>query len=115
MTMYGIRYFFGRSKARRAMKATAGLLGIAMLGYVAITLVEHTLPLLNASSGFAVESRMASQQPATAMANAPRTSGVATPSVPAMPSAASAAPEVAYFPRGYVNRATTVEEQSPTF
>ena len=115
MTMHEMHYFFGRSNVRRAVSTTLGLLGIAVLGYVAITFVEHTLPSINLSSGFAVESQMASPEPAVGIADTPATSGVATASVPAAPPATSGTPEVGYFPKRYVNQATTIEDQSPTF
>ncbi len=115
MTIYGTHHFFGRSNIRRAARTTVGLLGIAVLGYVAITFVEHTLPSLNLSSGFVVESQMASPEAAVEMADAPATSGVATASVPPVSPSPGAAPEVGYFPRGYVNQATTTEEPTPTF
>jgi len=101
MTMYEMHYFFGRRSVARIVRAAAGLLGVAMLGYVAITFVEHTLPTMDASSGPASESRMVDP-------DGQATSGLASASVPS-------APDVGYFPRHYENRATTIEEQSPTF
>ena len=114
MTMYEKHYFFGRHSVRRAVRTTAGLLGIAVLGYVAITFVEHALPSLDVSSGFAPESQMATPAATAAMADSQAARGAATASVRAAPPAAPT-PEVDYFPHRYVNQATTIEEPSPTF
>ncbi len=115
MTMYEMHYFFGRRSVARVVRATAGLLGIAMLGYVAIMLVEHTLPAFDVSSGRALESRMVDPDGAAPMTGGQATRGVATASVPSAPPTGAPAPDVGYFPRHYANQATTIEEQSPTF
>ena len=116
MTTQEMHPYLRRRSVKSAVRTITGLLGIALLGYFATALVEHAMPSLNVTSGFALESRMTNPEAATAMADEQSTNGVATASVRASPSPTSTpAPEVGYFPKQHVNQATTIEEPSPTF
>ena len=115
MTMHEMHYFFARRSVRRGVRTTAGLIGIAVLGYVAITFVGHARSSLDVSSGFAPERQMATPAAPAAMADSQSARGVASASERAAPPATAPTPEVDYFPNRYVNQATTIEEPSPTF
>ncbi len=118
MTTHEMHSYLNRRSVKSAARTITGLLGIALLGYFATALVEHTMPSLSVTSGFALESRMANPEAATAMADEQSTNGVATASVRAAspsPTTTTPAPEVGYFPKQHVNQATTIEEPSPTF
>ena len=104
-----------RHNAAQVVKATVAFLGIAALTYIAVVAAQHSLPLLNASSGFALESRMMNPEAATEIVDAQAASGEATAAVPTAPTVTAPAIDVDYFPNHYVNQATKIEEQPPTF
>jgi hypothetical protein len=115
MAIHKTRHKPGRHNIAATLKATLVLLGLASVGYVVVVLAEHSAPsLLNAISQSALESQMvSSESPIKTLDSQP---GVATASVPRAPAAAtSAQPEVDYFPSGYVNQATKIEDPIATF
>jgi hypothetical protein len=114
MAIHKTRHNPGRHNIALTLKATIVLLGLASLGYVVVVLAEHSAPLLNAAGQFALKSQMMSSEPATGMLDSQ--AGVATAGVPTAPAAATAAqPNVDYFPNGYVNQATKIEDPIATF
>jgi hypothetical protein len=114
MAIHKTRHKPGRHSIAMTLKATIVLLGLASLGYVVVVLAEHSAPLLNAAGQFALESQMMSSEPAIQMLDSQ--AGVPTAGVPAAPAAATAAqPDVDYFPNGYVNQATKIEDPIATF
>lgn len=60
MVMNRTGHHFGRYNVERLRKTAAVLLGLTAILYVAITTVEHALPLSRAASGFAPESQSVS-------------------------------------------------------
>ena len=115
MTIHKTRHNSGRHNIAPMLKATLALLGLASVGYVVVVLAEHSAPpLLNAIAQFALESQMVSAEPAIQTLDSQP--GVATAGVPKTPAAATTAqPEVDYFPNGYVNQATKIEDPIATF
>jgi hypothetical protein len=106
----------GRHNIAPTLKATLALLGLASVGYVVVVLAEHSAPpsLLNAIAQFALESQVVSSEPA--IQNLDSQPGVATAGVPTAPATATAPrPDVDYFPSGYVNQATKIEDPIATF
>jgi hypothetical protein len=115
MAILKTRHNSGRHNIALTLKATLALLGLASVGYVVVVLAEHSAPpLLNAIAQFALESQMVSSEPAIQTLDSQP--GVATAGVPKTPAAATTAqPEVDYFPNGYVNQATKIEDPIATF
>ena len=115
MAMHKTRHSSGRHNIAPTLKATLALLGLASVGYVVAVLAEHSAPpLLNAIAQFALESQMVSAEPAIQTLDSPP--GVATAGIPRAPPAPTIAqPEVDYFPNGYVNQATKIEDPIATF
>jgi hypothetical protein len=109
------RHNSSRHNIAPTLKATLVLLGLAFVGYVVVVLAEHSAPpLLNAMAQFALESQMMSSEPPIKTLDSQ--AGVATAGIPGAPAAATAAqPEVDYFPNGYVNQATKIEDPIATF
>ena len=109
------RHNSGRHKIAPTLKATLALIGLASVGCVVVVLADQSAPpLLNAIAQFALESQMVSSEPAIQTLDSQP--GVATAGVPNTPAAATAAqPEVDYFPNGYVNQATKIEDPIATF
>jgi hypothetical protein len=113
MAIHKTRHNSGRHNIALTLKATIVLLGLASLGYVVVVLAEHSAPLLNAGQ-FALESQMMSWEPATQTLDSQ--TGGATADVPTAPAAATPPqPNVDYFPNGYVNQATKIEDPIATF
>jgi orotate phosphoribosyltransferase len=114
MAIHKTRQNPGRFNIAATLKAMIVLLGLASVGYVVVALAEHSAPsLLNAISQSALESQMMSLAPGKTWDSL---AGVATAGVPTAPAAATAAqPEVDYFPNGYVNQATKIEDPIATF
>ena len=99
------RRHFGRHNAAPV------LLGLAVLGCIAVALVVNALPTPNAASGSAPQSAILLLQQ-----NAPRVNArAATGAVPSAPTATAPTRDFDYFPDHYVNQATKVEEPIPTF
>jgi hypothetical protein len=115
MAILKTRHNSGRHNIAPTLKATLALLGLASVGYVVVVLAEHSAPpLLNAIAQFALESQMVSSEPAIQTLDSQP--GVATAGIPRAPAAATAAQlEVDYFPNGYVNQATKIEDPIATF
>jgi hypothetical protein len=115
MAIHKTRHNSGRHNIAPTLKATLALLGLASVGYVVVVLAEHSAPpLLNAIAQFALESQMVSSEPAIQTLDSQP--GAATAGVPKTPAAATAPqPEVDYFPNGYVNQATKIEDPIATF
>jgi acyl-CoA synthetase (AMP-forming)/AMP-acid ligase II len=115
MPMHKTRHNPGRHNIAATLKAMIVLLGLASVGYVVVVLAEHSAPsLLNAISQSALEGQMMSLAPATKTWDS--LAGVATAGVPTAPAAATATqPDVDYFPNGYVNQATKIEDPIATF
>jgi hypothetical protein len=113
MAIHKTRHNPGRHNIAPTLKATLVLLGLASVGYVVVVLAEHSAPLVNAGQ-FALESQMMSLEAATQTPDSK--AGVATAGVPTAPAAATAPqPDVDYFPNGYVNQATKIEDPIATF
>ena len=114
MAMHKTRHNPGRHNIALTLKGTIVLLGLVSVGYVVVVLAELSAPLLNAASQFALESQMVSSEPAIQTLDSQP--GVATAGVPTAPAAATAPqPDVDYFPNGYVNQATKIEDPIATF
>ncbi len=115
MAILKTRHNSGRHNIAPTLKATLALLGLASVGYVVVVLAEHSAPpLLNAIAQFALESQMVSSEPPIRTLDSQP--GVATAGIPRAPAAATTAqPEVDYFPNGYVNQATKIEDPIATF
>jgi hypothetical protein len=115
MAIHKTHHNSGRHNIAPTLKAMIVLLGLASVGYVVVVLAEHSAPpLLNAIAQFALESQMVSSEPAIQTLDSQP--GVATAGVPKTPAAATTAqPEVDYFPNGYVNQATKIEDPIATF
>lgn len=103
-----------RHHATQRGKAIVGFLGIAALTCIAVAAAQHTPLLPNGSSGL-LEILMMNPEVPTEMVDAQAASGQATPTVPRAPTVTAPAMDVDYFPNRYVNQATEIEEQPPTF
>jgi len=105
----------GRHNIALTLKGTIVLLGLVSIGYVVVVLAEHSAPpILNAIAQFALESQMVSSEPPIKTLDSQP--GVATAGVPRASAAATGTqPEVDYFPNGYVNQATKIEDPIATF
>jgi hypothetical protein len=114
MAMHKTRRNPGRQNIALTLKGAIALLGLVSAGYVVVVLAELSAPLLNAASQFALKSQAVSPEPAIKTLDSQ--AGVATAGVPTKPAAATAAqPNVDYFPNGYVNQATKIEDPIATF
>jgi hypothetical protein len=89
----------GRQNLPQRVHAAIVLLGLAIAAFVAVAFVIHALSGTDSASASAQE---------TPKISAPAVTGPGT-------TAATAAPEIGYFPNRYRNQATTIEEPSPTF
>ncbi len=114
MAIHKTRHNPGRHNIAPTLKGTIVLLGLVSVGYVVVVLAELSAPLLNAASQFALKSQMVSSEPPIKALDLQP--GVATAGIPRAPAAATTAqPEVDYFPNGYVNQATKIEDPIATF
>jgi len=115
MAIHKTRHNPGRHNIALTLKGTIVLLGLVSVGYVVIVLAEHSAPpILNAIAQFALESQMVSSEPPIKTLDSQP--GVATAGVPRASAAATGTqPEVDYFPNGYVNQATKIEDPIATF
>jgi len=114
MAIHKTRHNLGRHNIAPTLKGTIVLLGLVSVGYVVVVLAELSAPLLNAASQFALKSQMVSSEPPIKALDLQP--GVATAGIPRAPAAATTAqPEVDYFPNGYVNQATKIEDPIATF
>lgn len=96
-------------------RVAAFVLGLAMFGYVGVTLLQHAGPSLTAASRFMPESQMVNLESSTDSVDAQGTSGTATAAVPAASTPRPVTRNFDYFPDHYVNQATTNEEPVATF
>jgi hypothetical protein len=110
MAIYSTRHYFSRRNPTSAAKAALSLLALTALGYIVIAVAQHALPLVNEASRYALESRMINPDPETGDAQA--TAGAVSAAEPATN---RLKPDVDYFPNGYVNQATRIEEPIATF
>ena len=114
MAIHKTRHNPSRHNIALTLKGTIVLLGLVSVGYVVVVLAELSAPLLNAASQFALKSQMVSSEPPIKTLDLQP--GVATAGIPRAPAAATAAQsEVDYFPNGYVNQATKIEDPIATF
>jgi hypothetical protein len=114
MAIHKTRHNSGRHNIAPMLKATIVLLGLVSVGYVVVVLAELSAPLLNAASQFALKSPMVSSEPSIKTLDSQP--GVATAGMRRAPAPATTAqPEVDYFPNGYVNQATKIEDPIATF
>jgi hypothetical protein len=114
MAIHKTRHNPGRHNIAPMLKGMIVLLGLVSVGYVVVVLAELSAPLLNAASQFALKSQMVSSEPPIKTLDSQP--GVATAGMRSAPAAATTAqPEVDYFPNGYVNQATKIEDPIATF
>jgi hypothetical protein len=109
MAMYATRHYFGRHNFTSVAKTAFVLLGLAVLGYFAVAVGGNWRLSPGGISGPAAASQMSNANASTGTADA-QTGGVTTTAVPA-----AAQPDVDYFPNGYVNQATKIEDPIATF
>ena len=114
MTNHTPPYSPGRHNIALKLKASILLFSLASLGYVAVVLVEHSAPLSNFTSWFALERQTVGSQPVTERMDS-QAAGAATAAVPVAAAATAARPEIDYFPNLYVNQATKIEDPIATF
>ena len=114
MAIHETRNYSRRHNAAHVVKAAVAFLGITALAYIAVVAAPHSLLLPNVSSGL-LESRMMNPEAATEMVDAQAASGEATAAVATAAAVTALAMDVDYFPNHYVNQATQIEEQPPTF
>jgi hypothetical protein len=109
------RHSRDRTRSETVIKVAALLGGLAALGLVALGLVERAPPLLHASAGYALEAQMFNTE-ATAMTSdfaswrGPNATDVQAGTILAPP-----ARHYEYLPDHFVNKATKIDEQPPTF
>jgi hypothetical protein len=99
MTIHRPNHYFGRHNLAPAVKPALTLLALAVLGYVAIAVAQHTPSLLNATSNYGLENQIMNLEPETPDAHA--TTGVASAAEPA---AVSPQQNIDYFLNGYLTR-----------
>ena len=111
MAPHPTRKHSGQHPIPRTLKATIALLGVVVLGYVAVVLFEHSGPLFTAAPQFSLESLV---RPGleTRLADSPA-AGTAAAAVPEASKASQR--DFDYFPDHYVNQATKIEDPIPTF
>jgi hypothetical protein len=114
MAIRETRHNRGQNDIALTLKGMLVLLGLVSVGYIVVVLAELSAPLLNAASQFALKSQRVSSEPPIKTLDSQ--AGVATAGVPTRPAAATAVqPDVDYFPNGYVNQATKIEDPIATF
>ncbi len=109
MAIHATRHYFGRHHFISVAKTAFVLLGLALLGYFAVAEGGNSRLSPDGISGAAVASQMSNSNASTETA-VTRTGGVATTAVPP-----AAQRDVDYFPNGYVNQATKIEDPIATF
>jgi len=114
MRQHENRRYTGPRNVMRTSKVIVVLFGLAALGYVAVTVIEHAGPLLSAASSFMLESRMVNPEPPIDAADAQAASGAASAAMPITP-ATSDGRAFDYFPDHYVNQATKIADPVATF
>jgi hypothetical protein len=115
MSVHELRNHSRRRGTAQVVKATVGFMVIAALTYVAVVAVQHSPAAPDASWASASEVPMMNPKPlaGTADIHAARpTAKVATPDTSAQKAPGR---DFDYFPDHYVNQATRIEEQPPTF
>jgi hypothetical protein len=110
MAIDATRYYFGRHDLKSVAKVGFPLLGLGVVGYIAVAVAIHAPPLLSAASSYGPESRIINLAPETTGAQA--TAGVISA---VEPKAYSPQPDIDYFPNRYVNQATKIEAPIATF
>lgn len=109
MAIHATRLYFGRHNVISLAKGAFVLLGLAFLGCFAVAVGGNLRLSLDRSSGPTAASQMSNSNPSTGTADA-QTGGVATAAAPP-----AAQPDIYYFPNGYVNQATKIEDPIATF
>ena len=109
MAIHAARRNFGRHNFRSLAKAAFVLFGLAVVGYFAVASGGNSRLLPGGTSGRAAASQTSNTNASTRTADV-QTGGVATTTVPP-----GAQRDVDYFPNGYVNQATKIEDPIATF
>jgi hypothetical protein len=109
------RYFGRHYHATPFVKLAALLVGLVVVGSIAVALVGHAPPWLSTASGASPASWTSNSAASTAIAATQAWTGVATAAVPEAPAATAEHRNFDYFPDHYVNRATKMEEPIATF
>jgi hypothetical protein len=109
MSIHATRLYFGRHNFILVTKTAFVLLGLAVLNYFAVAIGGKSRLSPDGISGPAAASQISNSNASIGTADAP-TGGVAATAV-----RAAAQPDVGYFPNGYVNQATKLEDPIATF
>jgi hypothetical protein len=109
MAIRAARRNFGRPNFTSLAKAAFVLFGLAVVGYLAVASGGNSRLLSGGTSGPAAASQTSNTNASTRTTDV-QTGGVATTTVPQ-----GAQRDVDYFPNGYVNQATKIEDPIATF
>ena len=99
----------------QVLKAALLVVGITVLGYLGVEIARQAGPLLNAASGYALESRMLNPEALIESREGQSVEGDAMAAALAPLSPTVPVREFEYFPEHYVNGATKIDDQPPTF
>ena len=108
-------YFDHHYDATPVVTLAALLVGLVVVGFLAVALAGHASPWLSTAAGASPASWTSNPGVSSGIADAQVEIGAATAAVPEAPAATAEYRNFGYFPDHYVNRATRIEEPIATF